>query len=88
MALKWREAFNKKMRFSGKNPVTAALRGRYWDRTSDHVLHVPQLVEIPTWFPIYTRWQTIAELIPKFVTPDHSQADLLSELELFHQQPP
>ncbi len=34
-----------------------ALRGRYWDRTSDHIDHVPQLVEIPTWTDHLWLWQ-------------------------------
>ena len=39
-----------------------SLRGRYWDRTSDHLDHVPQLVEIPTWFEYYTNEQTFWEI--------------------------
>ena len=39
--------------------------GRYWDRTSDHIDHVPQLVEIPTWFETYTISQTYQDLDPK-----------------------
>jgi hypothetical protein len=31
--------------------------GRYWDRTSDHIDHVPQLVEIPTWTDHLWLWQ-------------------------------
>ena len=39
--------------------------GRYWDRTSDHIEHAPQLVEIPTWFEAYTISQTYQDLDPK-----------------------
>ena len=45
-----------------------ALRGRYWDRTSDHIDHVPQLVEIPAWFLIYTKWQIFFKLDTKELT--------------------
>lgn len=42
--------------------------GRYWDQTSDHIDHVPQLVEIPTWFLIYTKWQIFFKLDTKELT--------------------
>jgi hypothetical protein len=38
--------------------------GRYWDRTSDHIGHVPQLVEIPTWFTFNTIGQTFRDFDP------------------------
>jgi len=41
---------------SPRNPLRGSLfiRGRYWDRTSDHMLHMSHLVEIPTWFTFNT----------------------------------
>jgi len=45
-----------------------SISGRYWDRTSDHIDHVPQLVEIPTWFIIYTITQTFCSRDPKIGT--------------------
>ena len=44
------------------------MSGRYWDRTSDHIDHVPQLEEIPTWFLIYTKWQIFFKLDTKELT--------------------
>ena len=54
-----------------------SLRGRYWDRTSDHIDHVPQLVEIPTWFECYTNEQTFWEIkqvdLPRFESKESSR---------------
>ena len=44
------------------------MSGRYWDRTSEHIDQVPQLVEIPTWFLIYTKWQIFFKLDAKELT--------------------